>query len=540
MDKANPTRTSEPARSPAPRRTLPATLLVLAALASLAVIAWWRTPDNEGAEGEPPQGADPAAKAMTHLFGKWPKPDLALLLSAQQHGYLQPCGCSKPQYGGLTRRYNFLQILKGAGWPIVAVDLGDVSQASGLQKMLKYTTSMKALKLMNYTAVGIGENEIAGPLINVLGEYALNNPAPRVLANNLRNKDRDQAFHGMVESAVLVVGQGPLKVGIIGSVGASVTAKHKEDPDVKFDPVPQILPETLKALQARGPDFLVLLYEGTTAEAKRLAKAIPNFHVILCLSAEEEPPSVPERVGNTDIVTLGHKGRYVGVVGAYRTGKKEKPFELRYQLAPLGEEFDTPASKVKGHPLVALMEDYSREVKRRDFLAEAARKQNPHPVQLALPNATYVGSQVCKKCHEAAYEIWKNSPHAIAYETLEKAKHPSLRQYDAECIACHVTGWGYKGGFTDEVKTKILTNNGCENCHGPCSEHVKNPGDAKIHDLINPYRFDPMETAAARVRRINLIDQACQKCHDIENDVNWKFEKWWDGKIVHSEDKKKP
>src|SRR5207302_1284861 len=80
-----------------------------------------------------------------NLFIGWTKPDLAIVVSGQMHGYLQPCGCSDPQKGGLARRYNFLQSLKDRGWPITAVDLGDIAQASGPQQFLKYETAMKAL-----------------------------------------------------------------------------------------------------------------------------------------------------------------------------------------------------------------------------------------------------------------------------------------------------------------------------------------------------------------------------------------------------------
>jgi hypothetical protein len=115
-----------------------------------------------------------------------------------------------------------------------------------------------------------------------------------------------------------------------------------------------------------------------------------------------------------------------------------------------------------------------------------------------------------------------------------------LRQYDSECIACHVTGWEYKTGFMNERKTPHLKNTGCENCHGPCSEHINllenQKLQARIRRLINPYQFDPEETRAQRARRINLIDQSCKKCHDKENDVKWVIDKWWDGKIVHSDD----
>jgi hypothetical protein len=530
---------------PARRRPLTAGLLTLGLLALLG--AWLLARVPGGSAGEKKKGAS-RPRTLPELFPRWPRPDLALVLSGQQHGYLQPCGCSEPQYGGLTRRYNFLQLLKAGGWPVTALDLGDIPQRSGLQTMLKYTTSMEALKKMGYTAVALGEYEMNMPLLDALANYALNNPSPRALAANLRNKDKGQEFDGMVHSWKVTGGKGQVKVGVVASVGPSV-AKRVKDPDVAFDAGPKVLPKMLQQMRAEKPELLVLLYQGSVTEAKACAKAVPNFHVILCVAEEKEPPSVPETVGNTWIITLGHKTRYVGVVGVNRTGKANKPFDLRYQLVALGDEFNTPERKEKNHPLEELMQGYARTVKEKKFLAQAARRQVPHLVQTEFPKATYVGdATVCKKCHKSAYEIWKDSPHSHAYKTLVEAKNPSLRQYDPECIGCHVTGWGYKGGFTDEVKTKLLKDNGCENCHGPCSEHVAAEGAKKadlklqrrLRDLINPYRYDPDETAKARKKRINQIDFSCQQCHDQENDVHWKIDKWWDGKIVHSGDPKKP
>ena len=69
------------------------------------------------------------------------------------------------------------------------MDFGDVAQKAGPQTMLKYVTSMKALQLMQYTGVGIGQNEMALDLADVLAEYALNHDEPRVLAANLANRD---------------------------------------------------------------------------------------------------------------------------------------------------------------------------------------------------------------------------------------------------------------------------------------------------------------------------------------------------------------
>jgi hypothetical protein len=379
------------------------------------------------------------------------------------------------------------------------------------------------------------------PLLNALAQYTLNNPTvPTVLAANLLDKDKGQTFDGMVQSWMTVANQGRLKVGIISAVGPSVR-KLVRDNDVKLDDVPKVLPQMIRQVQAQKPNLLVLLYQGSLMEAKFCARALPCFDVIVCLSAEEEPPSVPDPVvtrnKTTLIVTLGHKGRYVGVMGVFATGKPERPFAFRYALAPLRKELDTPKGKEKDHPVMKLMEDYAREVKRNDYLGIEAIRKETHPIQVRFPQSSYVGSGVCKKCHGSEYDVWAESPHSKAYKTLVNAKNPSLRQYDSECIECHVTGWKYKTGFMNEKDTPLLKDNGCENCHGPCSEHVKNTNNQDIRDLINPYRYDPNEKPAERARRINLIDQkVCQKCHDLDNDVNWKMEKWWTGKIVHSDD----
>src|SRR5262249_15014362 len=160
-----------------------------------------------------------------------------------------------------------------------------------------------------------------------------------------------------------------------------------------------------------------------------------------------------------------------------------------YQRVEIGENFETPAGKDHTNPVIALMESYAATVKKEDFLSKHPRQK--HPVQIELPNSRYVGSERCKTCHKHAYEIWENekglktlAPHARAYERLvTEAKRPSNRQFDPECITCHVVGYKYQTGFTslDEKQpakqlemNRKLTGVGCESCHGPASEHVKN------------------------------------------------------------------
>jgi hypothetical protein len=500
--------------------------LVLSASGFLA--ARWML--GASADEKPAAPAAAASDARAGLLRDWPKPDVTVVLSAQQHGYVQPCGCSPIQLGGLSRRFNVMQDLRKRGWEVVAGDLGDIAQDNAqsnallqtlpAQTRLKYKYSMLALQQLKYGGVGIGANEMSTPLIEYLAEFSLNERSPRVLSANL--KDKESKFPEMVGSTIVSAAkEGTPKVGFAGVVGPSV-AKLSQDPDARFEAEGKVLPGALAELKKQGAQLLVLLYQGSQEEAKACAKQFPQFQIILCLNKEEEPSGRPDQVGNSLVIAVGHKGRYVGVVGAYG-GNAGQPFQLRYELVAIGPEFETPEGQDKDNPIHALLQNYAEEVKKGNYLAQY-NHTNKHPVQVDFPGATYVGSEKCQECHKAEYAIWLASPHPHAYETLvNKAKRPNLRQYDGECVVCHVTGFGNAGGFVDENRTPQFKGVGCESCHGPASLHVANRKDVKARAALNPWKGNT-----------NQINFSCQKCHDPDNSVNFKFEKYWvEMKIQH-------
>lgn len=475
-------------------------------------------------------------------FQNWGTPDSVLVLTGEMHGYLQPCGCSYPQFGGLARRYNFIQSLKSKGWPIVALDLGDVAQITGAvadQRQLKYSTAMKALDLMGYSAVGIGTHEFAPQLFETLSNYSLNNTTPVVLAANLMKREPGELFYNLnVKSAAISHPEKGLKVGAVGMIGPSVMSQVR-DPDAKFsNNNPAALEQTLIDLKRQKTEVYVLLYQGSRVEAENAVRfvlerhrqfpsIVPTLDAVLCLSEASEPPSLPQKVGNTMIVEIGHKGRYVGVVGVYGSGPQRR---LKYQLAQIGEEY-----KEAGNPVSKLMESYAAEVKRNNFAPSFPRTK--HPIHVNLPQAKYVGSETCGNCHQHAYDVWSKTAHAHAFDKLREAKNPGLREFDGECIKCHVVGFGYHTGYLDSRNTerinKKLEHVGCEVCHGPGSAHVNNPADVHIHALMNPYKTNAAGLEAHVVKhRLNLIDMSCQRCHDTDNDVHWNFNKW--AKIIHT------
>lgn len=505
-------------------RTVILSLIIVVGAGGLIAARWLlqETPPRNSS-------ADIVAQPDSGLCRDWPKPDVAVVLSGQEFGYLQPCGCSEPQRGGLARRFNMMELLRKRGWAVVAGDLGDVAQRSGPQALLKYKYAMLSLQQMKYTAVGIGANEMGLQLFSALGEFALNERSPRVVSANL--KDKESKFPEMVGSTIVSAGKGnTATVGFAGIVGPTV-AKLSQDPDARFEPQEKQLPAVLADLEKQGADIRVLLYQGSAEEAKGLAKQFPQFHIILCLREEEEPSGRPDQEGQTMIISVGHKGRYVGVVGVYGGKPRGQPLRFRYELVALDPKYETPEGKDKDNPIHALLQNYAEEVRKGNYLAQYPHNGKHNPVQIEFPQATYVGSDKCKKCHEAEYAIWEASPHPHAYEALvNKAKRPTLRQFDGECVACHVIGFGNVSGFTDEQHTPHLKGVGCESCHGPASLHVANHKDKKLRIVLNPWKADAKDPQ----KLANRISDSCQKCHDLDNSVNFKFDKYWvDMKIKH-------
>ncbi len=550
-----PTPTPTRAARPWPRLLALLSLLVLAGAAGTTLGRWLRQ--------APPPAAAEGPDLPDRLCKGWPRPDLALVISGEQHGYLLPCGCSRPQLGGLERRYNFLQKLRAIGWPVAAVDLGDVPQHEApahLANVLarpKYLTSMQAASRKWATAaVGIGrlrDRASAGDGGRRLRPEQRR--PPYLLAANLDERTRNNNG-GVIEAWKLVEPPGSgLKVGITAIVGPTVRGAVK-DKDIQFTATTDAVPGVLKEMDAAHVDLRVMLYHGSAnqknvgdwpPQAISCARNYPQFQIVVCLSDDDLAPSEPKWVdhgagkGRTLVTSLGHKGKSVGIVGIYR-GKPGEPIGLRYQLADMTESFMTPEGKDADNPILALMEDYTRELK--ETQAVSKYPQSKHPLQLVEGDKfpEYVGSDTCKTCHAKAYDVWSHTGHSHAFKTLEDAKRPSLRRYDPECVVCHTVGFGRLTGYKDKQTTPDLIDVGCESCHGPAGWHVDNYKDPVWQRKLNPWKAPPTETEEAKVKRLDRIDQMCQACHDVDNDVHWVgdgFKRGWP-KVEHPTPPRKP
>ena len=112
------------------------------------------------------------------------------------------------------------------------------------------------------------------------------------------------------------------------------------------------------------------------------------------------------------------------------------------------------------------------------FLSSVA----PLPAQAQGESKTYVGTEVCKGCHEKEHASFTtHSKMGNSFRSITRMKKGLTAEELKKCYECHTTGYGKPGGFKSEAETPDLKNLGCESCHGPGSGHASssNPKDIK-------------------------------------------------------------
>ena len=151
----------------------------------------------------------------------------------------------------------------------------------------------------------------------------------------------------------------------------------------------------------------------------------------------------------------------------------------------------------KNAAVKTLLDDYQRKV---GLLNLAWAKKHGRDCPRAQgEQATFTGNEACRSCHAEAFSVWEGSKHSGAYQTLLKLG----RQYDLNCIGCHVTGYDRPGGVCRVDKVEERASVGCESCHGPGSIHSDGGDPASI---------------VAKPGKDN-----CVRCHNPENSPHFDF-----------------
>jgi Cytochrome c554 and c-prime len=460
-------------------------------------------PKLEAKDAKPP-GREP--------FADWPTPAGAVLISGEQLGYLEPCGCTSGQQGGLLRRYELAtQIRDQKKWPLALVDLGSlikdpVSARGGPeQSKLKFNIALKALGVLKYDALALSAEDLELGVDEAVGQF-LNLPGDRlrIVAANVVMPGLETKVVPSVKTTA-----GPVKLGITAVVDPDAL-KALKDPSLdllQVKPIDQALPGVLADLE-KSTDTQILLVQAPPETAKALAAKYPGFDIVVGTSVYADPPEDAERLndGKTLLVTVGHKGKCVGVVGLFPGATPA----YRYQRVRLDQVYDGPAK-----PMKDIIEGEFRETLKQQKAVENYPKHGHVAGAGDASGATFVGVDACEKCHPATVESWRETKHAHAFASLEKDPKPNTI-FDVECISCHTVGFEYTSGYKSAALTPLLKNVQCENCHGPGSKHVAEP-TVKAHRI-------PMRVTREQADKNRL----CYQCHDEDNSPKFNFAEYWE------------
>ncbi len=166
---------------------------------------------------------DPIA-ANGEIFVNWPKPDVALVFSGEQDGYLEPCGCAglENQKGGLRRRFTLLKELRDKGWPVVAMDNGGQEKRTGVQAEIKTDFAYRALAKLGYAAVGIGEYDLHMDLLPIV--INLDESSNPLVSANVGIVGFDSGYTQRYK----IVEAGGMKIGITSVLGKARDRRVEE------------------------------------------------------------------------------------------------------------------------------------------------------------------------------------------------------------------------------------------------------------------------------------------------------------------------
>jgi hypothetical protein len=427
------------------------------------------------------------------------EPAINIIFTGEENGYLEPCGCSEKELGGLPRRHSLINLLRERDENWIILSLGDLPGKVGRQDEIKMETTLKALDRMGYTAHNIGEKDISIG-IDLLGYLSQISSVDFISSNIVNLNPQILNIKPYVVKEIKIKGT-TLKVGILGIVSPELIDDAYQEIEV-VDPIASLKPLIRKL--SDKTDLLILLSHAEIKDSIKIAEVYPEFDLIISGHMVDRPSLYLEKVKDTYVIPVGEKGKYLGTItmppkfSRTNEGRPSNSNLPSVEIIALDERFeDSPE-------IAMLLRIYQQRLKEEELLVQVFKA--------ALPsNLTFIGNDDCAVCHNKIFKHWKETGHASAYETLVRSEH----EYDPECVACHVIGLNYFTGFETIDSTPKLKGVGCESCHGPGSAHKET--QSKDYGMVDA--------------------DSCIICHEDEHSPNFEFKEYWQ-KIMHPPEEK--
>jgi hypothetical protein len=413
-----------------------------------------------------------------------------------------------------------LKDLRSKPAPLVVCSAGDFYGTADVFNEPQSHFVAKEMGELGYDAIGVGEMDLNFGLATLVKD-ARDHTLPIICANLIAKGDSlrvrpggpaDTAADrlGSAFPPYCVVTRGKLRVGFLAVISPGTKAVLGAGPQSERE-----APETIESLTYRitdpaqavravaaelrtSCDVMVLLAHMGEEEASALVESVPGFDlVVLGHDPQGKPIGKPVEAGGARIVRASSQGQYVGEMELTLSGGRIE--EARNRLHHLSAEYpDDPEMAAK----LDRFDDENRLIQKKLYAQQQLAAADGGP----LTNR-YLGVGTCQSCHLEAFEVYRETAHAHAFQTLSA----QFVHRDSNCVGCHVTGYGDVGGFSglrSRGAMVDLVDVQCEACHGPGSEHTRD----------GSYR--------ERAR------ESCVGCHTENDDPDFDFDEDWP-KIAH-------
>lgn len=417
--------------------------------------------------------------------GKQAAGPLDLVFTSDMGGRLEPCGCFAHQLGGLSRVGGWLSFHRLHR--TIKVDLGGALRGDEEHDLLQYPHMQEAFAKLGFDLLNLGVPE-SGVDVQRLKAWVDGSPVP-VIGANLENEQGEA-----LAPPFTVIQQGALKVSFLGVVDENLVKKTGQGVVVR--PMFEVISKHLEASRSAG-DVLVLCAATDEEGAARLQDRFAEVDLILAGAVRQPSQEIQQR-RHTYYAGISGEGKNVGYLKAnVAEGGIREVEKMEVQLL-------TPFFS-KDPAVLKVQEEYRSEVAETDLLIDGEGQWGNIPG--VESESRYVGSQACMGCHQEAYRIWQQTPHAVAHETLVK----DTAHMDPQCLACHTVGLGQPSGFRRKDPQAHLKGVGCESCHGPGEAHLI----ARASGKKSLYRMRP------------IGETECLQCHQGEFSRPFNWEQWW-------------
>ena len=402
--------------------------------------------------GNPASGS---ASPIEKLLAELNNPAAVLIVSGEQDGYLEPCGCTDGQIGGLLRRYDFFERLRKQNWPVTSlIDLGSlikdpaVARGGFEQAKFKFDYSIKALKLLDYSALAlsaedmkVGVGEALGLFLNNLGEKT-----KIVVANVAAPAGYESMFRPS-----LVVPAGPVKVGVTAVIDPEALEKLNDPDKDACSPrsssgPSDVLPGVLAELEPKS-DYQVLMVQGPPALAKRLAEAYPGFDIVVATSEYARPAQATIPRCSTAARPCWSRSARRGSTSGSSASIPASRSGCATHLVTLNTRYDGPAT-----PMKKLIEDDYRDISARCGVVEnyPAARLRQQRLGRDLRRRRQLQVVPPQHLHEM---VQRPSTPRRSTRSWRDPKPNSI--YDAECVTCHTTGFEYNSGWKSRTEDAL-------------------------------------------------------------------------------------